>query len=100
MNPTTRAAEVAANFHQPTSPAGIVLVVLALVVVMWATIHLTAPRPVLPECEECGQPIKGEPIHDEDEVYWRRPGMELRTWCSTECLSDSSEAYWTARWSA
>lgn len=52
-------------------------------------------------CESCDAAFTGPPVTDETEVAWmlgRTNGY--RIWCSTDCHTDASEAYWTGVWAA
>ena len=62
MNPTTTAAEVAANFHQPTAPAGLIVLLGAVLLIGGFFTLLTRPAPRQePACDDCG--TKGEPLY-------------------------------------
>jgi hypothetical protein len=47
-------------------------------------------------CSKCEGPV-AVPVYDDGEMAWR-PGHEddWAVYCTTSCLEDASEAYWTA----
>lgn len=42
------------------------------------------------ECVECEEPITGEPVRWDEEVFWMGTA-NARTWCTADCMHATAE---------